>query len=192
MKPLISTPLADIYGRPLHNGDGMNRREVERRAAQSLVKAIFGEEAEIGHHESGAPYIIGREELKISISHSSSTLLLAIGKGEGGIGIDIEGARERLIAVRRKFLSDAELRRAETLAGSDAELPYLQKCWTAKEAVYKCALTPGLGLREIETDTWHHVATARGKTYQLEFHTYNGDELIAVAAQIKTDDAIEL
>lgn len=184
MKAIISTPIADIYALPLTNdGSGEPRRVTERRAAQLIVTAIFGDGAQIGHRESGAPYIIGREELKISISHSSATLLLAVGKEKGEIGIDIEAPRERLRNVRRKFLSEAETSRAEALEGTTAELPYLQQCWTAKEAVYKCALCPGLGLREIETDLPRALASARGKAYRLEFHTYRGNELIALAAE---------
>lgn len=123
-------------------------------AKRMLVERAFGPGRALAHHPDGAPYIVG-SELHISISHTRRECVLAV--CDKPVGIDIETARDQLVRVAGKFLAPGE----HPEMTPQGLLPY----WTAKEAVYKCARTPGLGLTEIEVNG--DTATARGSRYRL-------------------------
>lgn len=182
MKTLASTESFDLYGTAVPASDCGQRRQREREAALALVKEVFGPDAGIGHSPEGAPYITGAESRAISISHDADTCVLAVGKTGAAIGVDIEQPRPQLMRVKARFLSAAETLRLEN-RDSAGGTRFLLRCWTAKEAVYKCALTPGLGLTEIETSPAADRASARGETYSLSFLGMPGGALIAVAVK---------
>lgn len=108
---------------------------------------------EIGHFPDGAPFIFGVPS-RISITHTDhlyavATLPktpeadLARFSQRTALGIDAEPLeREQVKRVRERFLSEEEFH----LAPPD-DLESLIIAWTAKEALYKAALTPGLDLR---------------------------------------------
>lgn len=169
MKPLISTEFFDVYSAPVTN-DGLQsgRQERERAAALSLVRAVFGPTARIDHSPEGAPILSGTTKTtRISISHDSDTCLLATGKTASPIGVDIERPRAQLKRVAPRFLSPCETARLESIGDEEKRTDFLLRCWTAKEAVYKCALTPGLGLKEIVTSQAMDEAEARGERFRL-------------------------
>lgn len=119
--------------------NALSRREAERGATLQLLVETLGEEVEIAHHKSGAPYLIG-SELHISLSHSMHYAAVALSPSRV-MGVDIEEPRPQLRKVAPRVLSDAE---AEAYSASDA---LLLQAWTLKEALYKAALTPGLDFR---------------------------------------------
>ena len=153
------------------------RQRAERLATEAIFKKRFGD-ITIGHDKNGAPYIVGLQDIKISISHCK-----------------IENPRAQLIRVKDRFLTDSEQKKLELIinkrAGNsgntqrskptlpDIYLGELLRYWTIKEAVYKAALTPGLGLKEIETDSYG--ATARGERYGLFHLSLPSGEQISVA-----------
>ena len=109
---------------------------------------------EIGHFQSGAPFLFS-DNHKISISHTKGCLAVASLKVDEEadlskfdyatlLGVDVEKAdREKAASLRERFLDESEF---ELAPEGDIE-----KCiiaWTAKEAMYKAALTPGIN--------WHH------------------------------------
>lgn len=111
-----------------------------RQAVNELIRRRFGEEVRPVHDADGAPRLVGADA-EISISHSRRFAALMV-SFEGRCGVDIEEPRlEQLTRVRAKVLTPAELE-----AGID-----LLAAWTAKEAVFKAAGTPGLGLSMIDT-----------------------------------------
>ncbi len=116
-----------------------SRREGERDAVARLIRHVFGDEAGLGHHESGVPYVEGFEG-HISISHSRSVVCLAVAY-EFSPGVDVEEPREQLRRVAPRVLSDDEM----AVYGHSMSL--LLRAWTLKEALYKAALTPGLDFR---------------------------------------------
>lgn len=162
------------------------RQKCESDAKQMIIEQIFGANAEIGHYADGAPYIKGVEDICISISHSATTCAIAVGNDGNPIGIDIESGRQQLRRVASRFLSSTEVQRFERACDEDRQMDFLLHCWTAKEAIYKAARTPGLGLTEIETTDDFQTATSRKQTYALSYHSLNNNELICTAA-IKTD-----
>lgn len=169
-----------------------SRRAAEKEAEGLLLAAALGEGTQTGHSKEGAPFIKGREELKISLSHSKRLCLLAIGKGNTPIGVDIENPRAQLLRVRDRFLSASEAAVLDATATPSDIMARLTRLWTVKEAVYKAALTPGLSLNEIETAPDMLSATARGKVYRLHTLLLPPDNQVAIAFQSSARKGSEL
>ena len=87
--------------------------------------------------------------------------------------------------MESKFLTADESQRKDRIKDADAGMDFLVKCWTAKEAVYKAARTPGLGLTEIEVSADFSRADARENRYALSYHSSDTGETICVATAIK-------
>ncbi len=154
------------------------RREAEREAVASVVAMAFGPEAELRHRPDGSPYVEGMAAGRwISITHSVDLCILAV-TDEGPVGIDTETARAQLERIRHKFLSPAD--------PPASSLQDLLMAWTAKEAVYKAALTPGLALTDITILSGHREATARGTRYALSYPTITPGRVTAVAIRKAT------
>lgn len=126
---------------------------------RSLAMQVYCENGkegfrEIDHFPSGAPYIEGSSE-RISVTHTDGLLAvatlpptpeatLAEYAPRTAMGIDAERAdRDQVLRLRERFLSPREL---EMIKSDDLEANIT--AWTAKEALYKAALTPGLDFRE--------------------------------------------
>lgn len=122
-------------------------RERERAASLAAVRLLAGPDAQIGHHPDGAPYIIGRNDVTLTLSHDALEAVAAI--APYAIGLDAETLRPQLRRVMHKFVSPAE--QAIHLPDPDTPtaLHTLMLLWTAKEAVYKLLRTPGLPLTAI-------------------------------------------
>lgn len=155
---------------PLTPSTPQSRREREQSARRRLIAAVLGNGIEISHHTDGSPYIVATPSSAattpsltvrpISISHSPSTLALAVATSSTiTIGIDVEAPRQQLERTASRFLSVDEKTRLDSLVDPAERIDYLLRCWTAKEAVYKAARTPGLPLAAIVTDRDFHTAT---------------------------------
>ena len=161
---------------PLRTGE--SRVSNERNATLALLREIFGNDVQYSHKPSGAPLITsaGKEYL-VSISHSASSVAIAVADGEDAIGVDVETYRTQLERVQSKYLSEAEM---EIFTSAIDKL----KAWTAKEAVYKAALTPGLPLTEIDcTRMADGIVTAGSRTYSIVFPASTLSETIAIATR---------
>lgn len=123
-----------------------------------MARQIFSEQlAEryrvIEHFPSGAPYIEGYPG-RISVTHTKHFFAVAalpktpemnleVFNVRTAMGIDSESLeREQVVNVRSKFLSESEL---QSIPENDLTANIL--AWTAKEALYKAALTPGLDFK---------------------------------------------
>lgn len=108
---------------------------------------------ELEHFDSGAPYLAG-EDTRISLTHTHGLFAVATlprtpeaalhdFSPRTAMGIDAERRdRDRVLKVRERFLSPEEL---AIIAPDDVKANIT--AWTAKEALYKAALTPGLDIR---------------------------------------------
>ena len=108
----------------------------------------------IDHFENGAPFLDNYPG-RISITHTSHFFAVAsLPKTpevnlenfslRAAMGIDAEPlTREKVLNVRKKFLSNEE----ELIIPADNLLKNIQ-AWTAKEALYKAALTSGIDFKE--------------------------------------------
>lgn len=160
-----------IYGRYI--GESSNREEkkrLERRAVEEMVKEIFGPDAEYSHHDDGAPKIISQSyKGSISVSHGGGMALIAISNADS-VGVDVEAPREQLARVAHKFMEHPT-----------ADIKELLRAWTIKEALYKAARIPGLPLMEIPAQIGK--VDLRGKSYHV--HTIEKpSRTIAIAWQI--------
>ena len=123
-----------------------------------MAKQIFFEQGGdnyrvIDHFSNGAPFIDGYPG-RISVSHTTNFFVVAslpktpeVNLEEfstrAAMGIDAERIdRNQVIKIREKFLSEQEL---ELISKDDLTANII--AWTAKEALYKAALTSGLDFR---------------------------------------------
>lgn len=153
-----------------------------------LVKELFGGECRLAHEPSGAPFLerdgvrVGPE---ISISHCRGAVAVAY-RDNARVGVDIELARERVMRVRERVLSDEELR----FTGLSVWKNTL--AWTAKEALFKCVPESGvdfkadlsLDLRAVEDGAARseYTAVAYGRNYRV-VSLSDGERIVTLACQ---------
>lgn len=137
---------------------GPERRQAERNAVMRLVAEAFGRDAAIGHDAAGAPFIIGKPDVYISVSHCPGVAVLAVSR-RVPIGIDAEWEDNRLQRIAARFLSADEHQR---FGGSLSALAW---AWTAKEAAFKALGIPDLVITQIAVG--ESAATARGQVAGL-------------------------
>ncbi len=165
-----------IYTSDIQCQSRSDRHSCEREAVNRLVIQAFGTEAELCHNADGKPYINGRPEVHISISHSIDQCLLAV--SDTPIGIDSETARTQLGRIANRFLTPNEIARGPHTMSE------LLKMWTAKEAVFKCASVSDLVISEIEVSATMDYASARGIRYAVRFITDTPERVTALASII--------
>ncbi len=152
-----------LYCTPL--AAGIPKRQAERQEAMQLAR-----EAGLGpiqHDTNGAPYV-ETPGVFISISHDRHICVLAV--SDVPVGVDAESPSDKLLSVIGRVSSPAE-----------ASLDALH-LWTAKEAVFKCAATPGMVISEVTVSPTLRTAEARGRLYNLRYKK-NGDTLICTAVE---------
>lgn len=173
MKPLFTTSRTHVYVTPLTESQPRRRSRADETAAIArLITIIFGSEARYTHLPSGAPVLSGLDNPpSISATHGASLAAVAA-SSLPTVGIDIEMWRPQLLRVAPRFVTDADTLHAMS------QPERLLKLWTAKEAVYKAAHTPGLSLTDIAVDPTGAVAC--GRHYTLTFHPL-GNAMIALA-----------
>lgn len=148
---------------PIEADPGRTRTERERAAVGAIIARFFGADAIVGHRDTGAPYLVGREDISLTVSHSRDYAAVAF-SAERTIGVDIEQWREQLLRVAPRVLSESEL---GVYASSPA---LLLRAWTMKEALYKAALTPGLDFRRdimLPPHPASTAATVAGRPYTI-------------------------
>ncbi|MES2513008.1 MAG: 4'-phosphopantetheinyl transferase superfamily protein [Bacteroidota bacterium] len=113
------------------------KRDIETQGKNYLIKQLLDEEAEINYDGKGKPYLRDNRAY-ISISHSHNKLAIIINELEP-TGIDIELIRDKVLRIKHKFLSTAELKDAAD------NVEKLLIYWAAKETLYKI-----YGLKEVD------------------------------------------
>lgn len=149
---------------PHHTPVGIRVEEVSGMESKSgrlweaMAKQIYCENGrdgyrELGHFPNGAPFLFG-QTTRISLTHAGHLLAvatlpktpeadLAHFAQRTALGIDAErNDRQQVLKVRDRFLSEAE---KELVPADNIEANII--AWTAKEALYKAAMTEGLDLR---------------------------------------------
>lgn len=181
-----------IYSEPIKT-EGVGRREGELRAEARLIARIFGKEARLVHDSEGRPRVENAGDFRgmISISHCATTCVVAVTDDPSArIGVDIEMWRGQLARTAPRFLTETELRAYTTPL-------LLLLAWTTKEAVYKAAFTPGLGLREIHLPPLppepgeKFAATARGAAYGVNPVLLTPENAITTAIIAAGGDGVE-
>lgn len=159
---------------------GTAGRDGERRCVAMLLPELFREMDPsalcIDHDPYGKPLLAGYDG-HISISHGGGIAIVAR-NDHTPIGIDIEAPRPQLERVMRRFVGDKDFMR-----GDRPLLDWLLALWTAKEAVYKAASTPGLALAAIAIVNPCLAILPDGREYRLTTYPCDGN-LITLAEQI--------
>ena len=152
---------------------------------------------DIGHYQSGAPFIYGADE-RISISHTDDCLVVATipvsadtnlseFSPSSALGVDVESAdRKKVVGLRERFLTEEECK----LVAPDSPQANIV-AWTCKEAVLKAGMDPSIN--------WHSdiIITAlpspdepgsgyinlSGHRYDLSLHTLLYDNFIITFAR---------
>lgn len=169
---------------------------------RALARQVYCENGRYGyrdlhHRESGAPYLEGGEE-RISLTHTVGLLAVASlprtpeadleqFSTRTALGIDAERwDREKVCSLRKRFLSEEEL---HLVPEDDVRAGIL--AWTAKEALYKAALMPGLDFRrdlrilslpDPETGTVGRAWIRRGEEVEMELYAYTSEDCCVTLA----------
>lgn len=108
-----------------------HKREIEKEGALFLLSELLEDaEKSLYYDEFGKPHLrdMGRF---MSLSHSHDKLAIILNKVEA-TGIDIELIRDKVLNVKHKFLSEAELPVLQ-----NHEIEKMIVYWAAKESLYK-------------------------------------------------------
>ena len=104
------------------------KRKKERSAVRLLLKELLGEDAPIFYKDSGKPYL--KNGFHLSISHTRNYVSVSLSKSRS-TGIDIEMISDKILRVKKKFISEKEY------IDPQNEAMHLLIHWSAKEALYK-------------------------------------------------------
>jgi len=112
----------------------------------------------INHDAFGKPWLIS-SPLNISLTHSG-TYAAAILSSRSSVGIDLELVREKIARVADRFLTHAELEKAE----GDARIETLTLFWAVKEALFKIHGKPELNLQDdISIESFEYLCGTSGR-----------------------------
>lgn len=186
-------------------GDDRKRRVWELMARQVYCENGRDGYRDIGHFDSGAPYIYG-EDNRISISHTKGLFVVAtlprtpdcdlsVYSSRAALGIDAENAtRRQTCDVRARFLSDEEM---QMIPADNVEANVT--AWTCKEALLKCAMRPAIDIRKeiniLVLPDPHSGAEGKARMIPVEgapaeeFRLYSymcGDNIVTVAYSPKS------
>lgn len=129
--------MQNLLHRRLHDwGATAQQRENKHWLASRLaiLEHFRNEEVEIIKDQFNKPHLrVDEQEWHISITHSFDKAAVMISPDKQ-VALDMERMDDRIIRVKRKFCSDAELVFAET---SGQESQSLALIWAAKETMYK-------------------------------------------------------
>ncbi len=120
------------------NAAGESYREMSS-AAHSLLKRELAhylmmdvDDIVIAKDEKGCPYIAGKDNLFISLSHSKGLVMCAF--SDNKVGIDVELAKKRRKSVEIRVFTDGEISLVDNAEDEDKAFFTL---WTLKESYLK-------------------------------------------------------
>lgn len=141
------------------------RRQKETMAVYALLHAMTGrKDIYIRHNADGKPQLDG---YNISISHTVGFAAVILSATKD-VAIDVEYRNDRVLRIREKFLTPAEIAAIE----GDMETTLLL-CWCAKETVYKYFSEEKLAFDEMLTDISKAQSTVVNLTDEGTFYCSN-------------------
>lgn len=134
------------------------RRKLAEYLSVSLCEILIKKD------DKGKPFIVGREDIFVSISHSCGMVMCAFSDKE--IGVDIELVRERRKSVEKRVFTDAE---SFLIDGSSDENTAFFTLWTLKESYLK-AIGTGFAnnAKEIEFITIENPVISNNKNFDFK------------------------
>ena len=148
----------------------IQKRDLEKAGTVFLLQHLLSTNTfEVLYTQTNKPFLQNRNE-HISISHSHDILAIIINEKEN-TGIDVELVRDKILAIRHKFLNENETK----FAKDNVEI--LTFIWAAKETLYKIYGLKGLDFKlhlsvdmNNEGDTFYGTIQKEDlkKTYKLK------------------------
>lgn len=139
----LSSPLVDLT---VLEALRTEKRRQEWLASRLLLRALLDKDTPIAYRSDDAPYLPD-ESLHISLSHTEGYVALRLQQSPFA-GIDIERKTDRVLRVRRRFMSDEE----DTALDLAHEQEHLLLHWCAKETLFKM-----IGQQEVDFRRHLHV-----------------------------------
>ena len=120
----------------------IDKRRIEYLAVRLLLKRLLNFKLEIIYDNKGKPRLRNHSQ-NISISHSSEVVTVLL--SEKKIGIDVENTERNVEKIATRYLSGDELIHIKSTKNpQSAKILY----WSAKEAIIKCSIVPGIQFNE--------------------------------------------
>ncbi len=116
-------------------------RKREWLAIRALLNQIFQQKVEVTYNAMGKPFVTNGPHVSFSHCHKYVAVLTST---EAPVGVDVEVVTPRVLAVKDRVLSDAEL---ATLS-KNTELQQVLVYWSLKEVLYKIARVGLLDFRK--------------------------------------------
>tara|TARA_B110000285_G_scaffold234269_1_gene310620 strand:- start:3305 stop:3856 length:552 start_codon:yes stop_codon:yes gene_type:complete len=120
--------LLDSDENSIYQSSFKTKKEFENHVVSVMINDVIGKYP-LSHLVNGSPFLIGLEELNISISHSNNLFTIYASKNNT-VGIDVELVNKELSRGKHYFLNEEEI----TVDWTNQELYMI---WCAKEAYYK-------------------------------------------------------
>jgi len=118
----------------------IQKRDLEKVGTAYLLQHLLSTNTfEVLYTQTNKPYLKDRNE-HISISHSHDVLAIIINEKEN-TGVDVELVRDKILAIKHKFLNENETK----FAKDNVEI--LTYIWAAKETLYKIYGLKGLDFK---------------------------------------------
>ena len=125
----FQTPAGDVFVRTLDLDASKDQIHAE---IVSLLESRTGiANLQIEHTDTGKPFILGNENLLLSISHAQNHIAVYLSENNP-VGIDIEIENPQIRNARSRFVNAAEEIIFQQFTMEDLHL-----VWGAKEAIYK-------------------------------------------------------
>lgn len=130
----------------------LSKGDYQRSIVRQILSELLGSKVLVAHEDSGAPYIIGFPDKRVSISHSKKMYAIQLSEG-GNVGIDIQVTKKGLAKGKDYFVNNEE---EELIEMTERNLHLI---WSAKEAVYKRLkgnidkYKEGMVVNDIQNDT---------------------------------------
>ncbi|MFR9579915.1 MAG: 4'-phosphopantetheinyl transferase superfamily protein [Rikenellaceae bacterium] len=146
------------------------RRELSRESYKELS---IPHDFRVRYSCTGAPYVVGCDNLYISVSHSSSHVALLLSTKR--CGVDIEQRARNFERVASRYITTKE---QSVMEGHDSQL-LMALFWAAKEAIYKYSGAVGIDMlcdiciTSINATNNKINATLLNEELQLEYKIYN-------------------
>lgn len=113
-----------------------NKRLKERLSVDILAQALCGPSSQIGHTQSGKPFLVN-SPVEISVSHTGNTYALSLSSHPHGMDIEKWNSGPRALKIANKFLSAEEIQLLDAFGYLHSSEKAATLLWSAKEAVYK-------------------------------------------------------
>ena len=108
------------------------------RAGISKTFALPIQEIKLMYTPTGKPYIYGRSDIHVNITHSKNLIACAVSDEQ--VGIDAEMVRDFDLKLAKKYFTPKEIKLIENATDKNKMFASI---WTKKEAALKCS---GIGI----------------------------------------------